>query len=188
MKIIAIAAVSKNGIIGSNNQLPWDIPEDLKYFKDCTRGQIVVMGRKTYESLGKPLPKRENAVITSNADFLLPDGVLRFADLQQSIHFYRQRALQNPSEAHGDLINCFIIGGGQIYTQSLTFLDEVWLTEIDQIIDGDVFFPEFSQGKFKLAQNSDSVFYEREVLLKTDLQCPVNYRFVRYARRSSILS
>ena len=81
MKVIAIAAVAKNGVIGNGSELPWNIPEDMKFFRDSTRDQIVIMGRKTLDSLGKPLPKRENAVITRNQAFKV-EGAQVFSDVK----------------------------------------------------------------------------------------------------------
>src|ERR1035437_273698 len=88
MKVIAIAAVGKNGVIGKENGLPWNIPEDMKFFREATRDQIVIMGRKTLDSLGKPLPKRENAIITRNSNFKIENARV-FTDVGSAIQFYR---------------------------------------------------------------------------------------------------
>lgn len=155
MKIIAIAAVAKNGVIGKGSALPWTIPEDMKFFRDSTRGQVVVMGRKTYESLGKALPKRENGVVTRDRELKLADASV-FHSLEDAIHHYRgQASLQ--------ALDLFVIGGAEIYALARPFLDELWLTEIDADVSGDILFPDYRQaqlqwGEFKrhpLREQSD---------------------------------
>ena len=143
MKVVAIAAVSKNGIIGKENGLPWSIPEDMRFFRESTRGQVVVMGRKTYDSLGRALPKRENAVITRNPDWQVPDARV-FHRLQDALHYYRGR----PEFADRTI---FIIGGAEIYGLSIPYLDEFWLTEIDAEFDGDTSFPGYQDGKLEVS-------------------------------------
>jgi dihydrofolate reductase len=134
-----IAAMSTNRIIGTNNTLPRDIPADLKRFRDLTRGHIVVMGRKTYESIGRLLPKRENHIISSalqlhdihNTD---PDTSARvFETIEERLYRY---------EANNDK-HIYIIGGGEIYRQFLEFADDIELTLIHTTLDGDVSFPVF---------------------------------------------
>src|ERR1035437_1888912 len=88
MKVIAIAAVAKNGVIGNGSELPWSIPEDMKFFREATRDQIVIMGRKTLDSLGKPLPKRENAIITRNVNFKVENARV-FSAVKSAIQYYR---------------------------------------------------------------------------------------------------
>lgn len=139
MKIIAIAAVAKNGVIGKGSELPWTIPEDMKFFRDSTRGQIVVMGRKTYESLGKALPKRENGVVTRNADLVLPDAIV-FGSLAEAIQHYR-------GQAQLQTLDLFVIGGAEIYALARPMLDELWLTEIDSEVQGDILFPDYRAGE-----------------------------------------
>ena len=143
MKIIAIAAVGQNGALGLNGKLPWDLPEDLRFFRDSTRGQIVLMGRKTFDSLGKPLPKRENAVVTRDRGFQA-SGVRVFHELESAVQFY-----QNASEfCENDL---FVIGGAEIYKLALAGLDEIWLTEIKGEFPADAFFHGYSEGKLQLS-------------------------------------
>lgn len=126
-----IVATSKNNQIGSNNQLPWHIPEDLKYFKEKTNGHMVVMGRKTYESIGRPLPNRKNIVLTRDLDFK-PDGVT-------VIHSFEQALIMCTKEE-----NSFIIGGGEIYELFLPFANRLYITMVDQVIDGDTAFPHYT--------------------------------------------
>ena len=134
-----IAAMSTNRIIGTNNTLPRDIPADLKRFRDLTRGHIVVMGRKTYESIGRLLPKRENHIISSalqlhdihNTD---PDTSVRvFETLEERLYRY-----ESNTDKH-----IYIIGGGEIYRQFLDYADDIQLTLIHKEIDGDTSFPLF---------------------------------------------
>ena len=129
--ISIIAAVSKNGVIGVDNKLPWDLPEDLKRFKELTTGNVVIMGRKTYESIGKPLPNRINIVITRNKDFFVP-GVITTNSLESAL-----------LKAGGDK-HIFIIGGGEIYKQSIGFADKLYITEVDMEVEGDTKFPTIS--------------------------------------------
>ncbi|HEX6703625.1 MAG TPA: dihydrofolate reductase [Albitalea sp.] len=126
--LILIAAVARNGAIGRNNQLLCRISEDLKFFKRTTLGSPVIMGRKTWESIGRPLPGRRNIVVTRNAGWQA-EGAERAASLDDAI----ARAADAPK--------VFVIGGAQVYAQALPFADELVLTEIDADLDGDTFFP-----------------------------------------------
>lgn len=129
-----IVAKSKNNVIGNNNKLPWNISEDMKRFKELTTGNVVIMGRKTYESLPeqfRPLPNRLNIVITRNPDYK-PNGVMVYDDLQKAI----LKAGTNKE--------IFIIGGGEIYKEGLKFADRLYITEVDGEFEGDTYFPEIS--------------------------------------------
>ena len=135
-----IAAIDENNAIGKGNQLPWHLPEDLKFFKRTTLGKPVLMGRKSYESLGKPLPGRLNIVI-SKQDLQLPEGVLLYNDLQTAI----ERLQQEPADEG------FIIGGGQIFTQAMGLADKMYLTRVHTVIEGaDAFFPEIDHTHWKM--------------------------------------
>lgn len=123
--ITLIAACSKNGVIGKDNTLPWRLPEDLKRFKSLTMGKNVLMGRKTYESIGKPLPNRTNIVLTRDTSFKT-DSVLVYNNLEQVLPIFR------------DII---VIGGGEIYKQCINKADVIELTLIDKEFEGDAFFP-----------------------------------------------
>jgi dihydrofolate reductase len=127
-----IAAVSKNGVIGVDNKLPWYIPQDLKRFKELTTNNVVIMGRKTYESIGKPLPNRLNIVVSRNKDLEI-DGCLVVDSISKAI------------KKAGSDKEIFIIGGGEIYRKSIKFADEIYLTRIDTIHEGDTTFPELSE-------------------------------------------
>ncbi len=171
MKIIAIAAVSKNGVIGHGSELPWDIPEDMKFFKESTRNQIVLMGRKTLDALQKPLPNRENAVITRDLGFKR-EGVRVFHDLESALAFYRG------NQSFQDKI-LFVIGGAEIYKLSLPFLDEIWLTEIEEECFGDVYFPHYQNGAFNFVG-----FSQVESKPKKDMSSSYHYRFSRFLKLS----
>lgn len=125
--MIAIAAMSRNRVIGAEGRIPWHISEDLKFFKRTTLGHIILMGRKTYDSLGKPLPGRENIVISREAE--IPGvTVLRCID-----------AIQEPTDGR----QLYLIGGAQLYAALLPRCSEILLTRIARDVEGDTFFPEF---------------------------------------------
>ncbi|MDF2614253.1 MAG: Dihydrofolate reductase [Clostridia bacterium] len=134
-----IVATSKNNQIGINNSLPWHIPEDLKYFKEKTNGHTIVMGRKTYESIGRPLPNRENIVLTQDRNFI--------ADGASIIHSFEEALITCSTRAES-----FIIGGGEIYQLFLPYTNRLYITMVDKIIDGDTSFPEYTDA-FQLVQS-----------------------------------
>lgn len=152
MKVNLIFAMSKNRVIGVNNQLPWHIPGDLKRFKQITQGHAVVMGRKTFESIGRPLPKRRNIVISRNPLFAAA-GVEVFPSLES--------ALKNLS---GEL-EVFVIGGAQIFKEALALAHRIYMTVIKRDYDGDVFFPDFSEDEYAVIEAEDR---SHEDLLYTD--------------------
>lgn len=124
----AIAAMSENRVIGNGNKIPWHLPEDFKWFKKMTTGHIIVMGRKTFESIGRPLPNRETIVL-SKAGFSYP-GVRTVRELSD---------VQPEKEAR----DVFICGGAQIYEQALPGCSDLYLTHVKKVVDGDAFFPRF---------------------------------------------
>lgn len=132
MALSLIVAMAKDRAIGRDNDLPWHLPADLKYFKSVTMGKPIVMGRKTYDSIGRPLPGRRNIVITRNADWQA-DGV----DVVSSLAEAKELAL-----GHDEAM---IIGGAQIYAQALEYVDRLYITEVDLLVpDADAHFPEFA--------------------------------------------
>jgi len=134
MILSAIAAYSKNRVIGIDNQLPWHLPADMRYFMRTTKGHHVLMGRKTYESMGVPLKNRTNIVVTSNP-FYVGSGLVVVHSINEGIKYARDNGEEE----------LFIIGGAEIYRQSLPLLDKLYVTEIDlEVKGGDAFFPEFS--------------------------------------------
>ncbi|PIE42578.1 MAG: type 3 dihydrofolate reductase [Gammaproteobacteria bacterium] len=141
MKLAIIVAQAKNRVIGVKNKLPWHLPEDLRYFKQVTMGRPIIMGRNTYESIGRPLPGRTNIVITRQADYA-PQGVRVVHSLEQAIELAESVALiDGATEA-------MIIGGAQIYEQALSLADRLYLTEVDAEVEGDAWFPEFNQDEW----------------------------------------
>ncbi len=132
-----IVAVDENNAIGKDNKLLWHLSDDLKRFKTLTQNHAVIMGRKTFESLGRPLPNRINIVISSNSDYPVPEGVILTHSLEKAIEIAKKND-ENP----------FIIGGGNIYSQSLDFTDTIEMTRIHtQVEEADTYFPQldFSQ-------------------------------------------
>ena len=139
MNFKAIAAMSENRVIGNGNKIPWHLPEDFKWFKKMTTGQIIVMGRKTFESIGRPLPNR-TTIILSRTNFQFP-GVQTISDLNEI-----EGAVPNVAERQ-----VFICGGAQIYEQTLPLCTDLYLTCVKQTVEGDAFFPAF-ENQFELAE------------------------------------
>jgi len=129
MSMILIAAVGANGVIGRDNNLPWRIREDLQRFKRLTLGHTLVMGRKTYDSIGRPLPGRRTVVVTRQQDWCAEGGKV--------VH-----TLEEAFKADGDI---YVAGGGEVYRQALPYADRLELTEVAQSPDGDVTFPAFDR-------------------------------------------
>lgn len=160
MRLSIIAAMAGNRAIGIKNTLPWRLPEDLKRFKELTMGHHIVMGRKTYDSIGKPLPGRDTVIVTRNADYAVP-GCLAVNSLDAAL-----------TVSHGDA-EVFFVGGADLYRQTLTIANRIYLTEIQRVFDGDAFFPEFDKNHW--------VETSREKH-KTDGPNGFEYHFVIYDR------
>lgn len=166
MKISLIAAISKNKVIGRDGKLPWYLPEDLKRFKELTSSHVIIMGRKTFESIGRPLPNRTNIVITRDESFA-PEGVIVAHSIDEALKVGKEKEififherLRNGKEDFKPEI--FIIGGGQIYAQSMQFADRLYLTVVEEEIEGDTYFPDYSEFKkviFEQAGVSDNLKY-----------------------------
>lgn len=142
MTLIIIAALSRNRVIGKEGKLPWHIPEDLKRFKRLTSGNTVLMGRKTYESLGKPLPDRRNVVLTSAP---IP-GIETYRTISEAL-----QELSNEEKV-------FVIGGGEIFSQFLPLVDEMYLTIVERDVEGDTYFPAYERlvgTEFAVAQREE---------------------------------
>jgi len=133
MNISVIAAVSRHRVLGSGNKLLWHISEDFKWFRAKTKGSIVVMGRKTYDSIGKPLVKRENYILTQNKNYIAPDKTNVLYSVDDFLDTFRNTEDE-----------IFIIGGGKIYKQIFPYINKMYLTIIDITVDGDVFFPKIN--------------------------------------------
>ena len=146
MIISMIAAMSSNRVIGKENALPWHLPNDLKFFKESTLGKPVIMGRKTFESIGRPLPGRTNIIITRNKDFKVP-GVT----IVNSLDLAFEVAEGLVASKGGNEI--MVIGGSEIYTQALPEARRLYITQVDAEIDGDAYFPEFDRNDWFVSRN-----------------------------------
>jgi dihydrofolate reductase len=135
MTVSIIVAIAKNNAIGKDNKLLWYLPNDLKHFKDVTTGHTVIMGRKTYDSVGKPLPKRRNIIITRQAISI--EGCEVVNSLEAALALCK------------DEDEVFIVGGAEIYRQSIPLTDRIYLTVIDQEFEGDSFFPELNPAEWE---------------------------------------
>ncbi len=138
MIISAIVATAKNNVIGKDNNIPWYLPADLKYFKKTTLGHHIIMGRKSFVSIGKPLPKRTNIIITRDP-FYIATGCIVTHSIEEALHI----AKENGEE------EAFIIGGGQIYQQAFPLLDKIYLTEVDAEVEGEIYFPKINEDEWK---------------------------------------
>ena len=136
-RLSLIAAVAANGVIGSDNALPWRLPEDLKRFKALTLGHPVIMGRKTYESIGRPLPGRRNIIVTRNAAYAA-EGCETARSLGDAL-----------AACNGTAEEVFVIGGAQIYAEALPLAQRLYLTEIGRDFPGDARFPEFDRDAWR---------------------------------------
>jgi len=136
--ITIVVAVSKNGVIGKDNQLIWHISEDLKRFRKLTTGNVVVMGRKTHESIGKSLPNRLNVILSNNTKWYKPlgDNCVVCYSIEEVLERFKHR-------------NLFIIGGGEIYKKFLPYADEIEMTIVNKDFDGDTYFPELQISNWK---------------------------------------
>jgi dihydrofolate reductase len=157
MKISLIVAMASNRVIGLNNKMPWHLSADLKKFKQITMGSPILMGRKTYESIGKPLPGRTNIIISRNTDYQQA-GCLVFNNLET--------ALQSASELTNEL---FVIGGSDLYQTLLPLADNLYLTLINQAVAGDTYFPEIDLNEWKEVARED---------INDDTSTPFSYSFL----------
>lgn len=168
MLLSAIVAIDKNYTIGKDNTIPWHLPADLRYFKKTTLHCPIIMGRKCYESIGRPLPKRLNIVITRNPDYVA-EGCTVVHSLAEAIQVAKA---SNPSEI-------FLIGGGEIYREGLPLCKQVYLTKVDTIVkEAAVFFPRLSAVDWQLQQEEKH---------EADEKNPHDYAFCRYQRTNSNL-
>lgn len=141
MVISLIAAVAENMVIGKNNDLPWNLPDDMKYFMQTTKGHYVIMGRKNFESIPekfRPLPNRTNIVVTRQKNFQAP-GCEVVHTIEDGIRIAKEHQQQE----------AFIIGGAEIYRQAMKYTERMYLTEIKAVIEGDTFFPVFDKKEWK---------------------------------------
>ena len=137
MRVSLIVAASANHVIGVRGELPWRLPDDFRYFKRTTLGKPVLMGRRTWESIGRPLPGRQNIVITRKSGFAAP-GAIVAASPEEAL------------ELAGDVAEVMVIGGGQIYKAFMERAERIYLTRVHTDVDGDTFFPEPDAASFSL--------------------------------------
>lgn len=167
MRLSIIVAAARNGIIGRNNELPWRLPQDLQYFKATTMGKPVIMGRKTYESIGRPLPGRTNIVITRQADWSGAEGVIVVGSVDEAIAAAEKAAgklVNHPEEA-------MVIGGAEIYRQALPRTERIYLTRIEADVEGDASFPDLHSSQWRLAS-----------LIEGDALASLKHSFLIYDR------
>lgn len=160
-ELTIIAAASTNNVIGFDNKLIWNIPKDLKRFKELTQGHSVIMGRKTFESLPSPLPNRRNIVVTRNKDYS-PEGIEVFSSIEDAIDACRED------------LQPFIIGGGEIYSQTINLVDKIELTRVYKDYQGDAFFPDIPLDNFELAN---------ELVNYLDDDSNTKYSFLTYIKK-----
>ncbi|MEP6626455.1 MAG: dihydrofolate reductase [Ginsengibacter sp.] len=145
-----IVAASENNVIGSNNELPWKLPDDFKYFKNKTWAMPVIMGRNTYESMKKDLPGRINIVVTRKTDWQ-PENVFVAPDIEKAVSQAKE----------SDAKEIFIIGGGEIFKQTIGIVDRIYLTRVHTTIDGDTYYPQIDASQWKLVKSDPHPADER---------------------------
>ena len=157
-----IVAIAKNNIIGKDNKLIWHLPEDLKRFKKLTTGHTIIMGRKTFESLGKVLPNRKHVIITKNKEFSINDKNVEIINDISLIDTY----IKSNEE-------CFVIGGSSIYSQLMPYANKMYITEINEEFDGDTFFPDFDKNEWEVLEKE----------MQMDKNSLYTYEFITYIRK-----
>lgn len=166
MNISLIWAMAENRVIGRDNKLPWHLPNDLKYFKRLTTGKAVIMGRKTYDSIGKPLPNRTNIVITRDTAFSA-EGIKVVHSLADAIEMAEAECLINGND------EVIIMGGAEIYKQALPQADRLYVTLVHAEVEGDAYFPEVDFSQFELKSRDD---------YQADGPNPYDYSFCFYQK------
>jgi dihydrofolate reductase len=158
-----ILAMDENRVIGKDNQLPWHLPEDLKFFKRVTMGHPIVMGRKTHDSIGRILPGRENIVITRQPTFQC-EGCTVFYSVQEFVNYSRNQGEE-----------FFVIGGAEIFKETFPFADRLYITKIHEVFEGDTFFPEFVESEWELISCEQGIKNEKN---------PYDYNFMIFQRKA----
>ena len=161
-KISLIVAIAQNRVIGKNNQMPWHFPADLKHFKKVTYGSPIIMGRKTFESIGKPLPGRKSIIISRQKDYSLN------FDSVEIVHSFSDAA-----KAAKDYEEAFVIGGSDIYKLALPFAEKIYMTKLDLEVAGDTYFPELDSQKWTLVDEEHH---------QADEKNPHDYSFLVFER------
>lgn len=165
MRVSLIAAASENNVIGKGNALPWDLPSELKYFRDTTRGKPVIMGRKTYDSIGRPMPGRHNIVVTRDREWKA-EGCDTVTSAEEAITLAGQDGIEE----------IFVIGGEQIYRLALPLADRIYLTRVHTIIEGgEAFFPSFDLAEWEEIRKEEH---------PEDAENPIAYTIHVFQRKS----
>lgn len=158
--IAAIVAMSNNNVIGYENKMPWHLPQELKYFKKVTTGYPIIMGRKTFESIGRPLPNRENIIVTRQSDYKA-EGVTVINDLPAYLTENKNKDL-------------FIIGGEEIFKIAFPYLDTLYVTDILHTFEGDTYFPDFNKEEWNIKSSSE---------VQVDENSEIKYRYLVYEKQ-----
>lgn len=161
-----LVAMDRERGIGIRNQLPWRLPADLKHFRDTTMGHAILMGRKTFESIGKPLPGRRNVVLTRNTDYQ-PEGVTVVHSAEEAFQLFGK-------EGPGDSDILYVIGGAEVFNQLMAGADQLVVTHIDEVFEADTYFPEISPEEWEVVSRRPGI---------TDEKNPYRYEFVTYERK-----
>lgn len=161
MKISIVAAIAKNRVIGKNNRLPWRLPRDMQHFREVTTGKPVIMGRKTFESIGKALPGRKNIILTRDSNFRA-EGCVVVHSVEEAL-----AAVEGTQEI-------MVIGGAEIYKAFLPRVERMYLTEIHADFEGDTFFPEYDPSEWQETERQD---------FPADEKNPYRYSFVVFERK-----
>ncbi|SFM74446.1 dihydrofolate reductase [Marinobacter zhejiangensis] len=171
MRKALIVAMARNRVIGRNNALPWYLPEDLRYFKQATMGKPIIMGRKTWDSIGRALPGRLNVVISRNEAWQAPEGTRGACSLDAALV---------QAEAQAELDGCdevMVIGGSQIYGEALPLVDRMYITQVHAEVEGDAYFPELNWDEWEEIGREDFSASDNN---------PYDYSFVVYQRLRSV--
>ena len=163
MKLSLIVAMAQNRVIGHNKQMPWHLSADLKKFKQITMGSPIIMGRKTFEAIGRPLPGRENIIVSQNKDYTAENCSV-FQDLEAAIKSCRQHP------------EAFIIGGATLYQQTLQQADRLYLTQIHRDFIGDTYFPKIDQSQWTI---------QEQIIIDSDPAVDFSYSFILMEKKPS---
>lgn len=163
-----MAALARNQVIGRDNQMPWHLPEDLRYFKQVTMSKPIIMGRKTFESIGRALPGRLNIVVTRRGDWPCPAGAMRVGSVDEAFN----RAIAQAEM--DDVAEVVVIGGGQLYAEALDRVDRLYLTWVQAEVEGDTYFPALDWNQWREIAREDH---------RSSGTNPFDYSFVVYDRR-----
>lgn len=157
-----IVAIAENNVIGKDNKLIWHLSEDLKRFKDLTTGHTIIMGRKTFESLGRVLPNRKHIVLTHNTDYNIDDENVEIVHSIEELQEYIDDDNEN-----------FVIGGALIYRMLIEYCKKLYITKINKTFEGDAFFPKIDDSKWKIVSEENN---------KVDEKSGLNYKYINYER------